>query len=150
ILPPDINEANAIFVATEKGIRFAMAGVKGIGTGVVEAIIQERDKNGPFTSLYNFFKRIDIKRVGKKIVESLIDAGAFDFTGWLRDALKQSVEPMFDAVAKEQADQAKGFMSLFSLMGDSSENLFSTPPEIKRKSLKQENLFKEKALLGFF
>lgn len=150
ILPPDINEANATFVATEKGIRFAMAGVKGIGSGVVEAIIQERDKNGPFTSLYNFFKRIDTKRVGRKVAESLIDAGSFDFTGWLRDALRQSVEPMYEAVAKEQADHAKGFMSLFSLMGETSEDQFSSPPEIKRKSLKQENLFKEKALLGFF
>jgi DNA polymerase-3 subunit alpha len=150
ILPPDINEANLTFVATEKGIRFAMAGIKGVGSGVVEAIIEERNARGPFTSLYNFFKRIDTKRVGKKVVESLIDAGAFDFTGWLRDALRQSVEPMFDAVAKEQADQAKGVMSLFSLLGETNEDLFLTPPEVKRRSLKQENLFKEKALLGFF
>lgn len=150
ILPPDINEANVTFVATEKGIRFAMAGVKGIGTGVVEAIIHARTKEGAFTSLYQFFKRIDTKRVGKKVVESLIDAGGFDFTGWTRDALRQSVEPMFDSVAKEQADRAKGFMSLFELMGESNEDLFASPPEVKRKSLKQENLFKEKVLLGFF
>ncbi|MBA3237991.1 MAG: DNA polymerase III subunit alpha [Parachlamydiaceae bacterium] len=150
ILPPDINEANLTFVATDKGIRFAMAGVKGIGSGVVEAIVQERAKGGPFTSLYNFFKRVDAKRVGRKVVESLIDAGGFDFTGWVRDALRQSVEPMFSAVAKEQADTAKGFLSLFSLIGDTNEDLFSKPPESTRKVLKQENLFKEKALLGFF
>jgi DNA polymerase III subunit alpha len=150
ILPPDINEANSTFVATEKGIRFAMAGIKGIGAGVVDAIIKERNAKGPFTSFYQFFKRMDTKRVGKKVVENLIDAGAFDFTGWLRDALRQSVEPMFDAVAKEQADHSKGVMSLFSLLGESNEDLFSKPPEVKRKSLKQENLFKEKALLGFF
>lgn len=150
ILPPDINEANLTFVATDKGIRFAMAGVKGIGSGVVEAIVQERSKGGPFTSLYQFFKRVDAKRVGKKVVESLIDAGGFDFTEWSRDALRQSVEPMFSAVAKEQADAAKGFLSLFSLIGDCNEELFLKPPEPTRKAYKQENLFKEKALLGFF
>lgn len=150
ILPPDINEANITFVATEKGIRFALAGVKGVGTGVVEAILQARSKEGAFTSLYQFFKRVDSKRVGKKVVESLIDAGGFDFTGWSRDALRQSVEPMFDCVVKEQADRAKGFMSLFELMGESNDDLFTSPPEVRRKSLKQENLFREKVLLGFF
>ncbi len=50
-LPPDVNEANLTFVATEKGIRFAMAGIKGIGTGAVEAIVQERTKGGPYKSL---------------------------------------------------------------------------------------------------
>lgn len=150
ILPPDVNEANLTFVATEKGIRFAMAGIKGIGSGVVEAIVQERSKGGPYKNLYQFFKRTDTKRVGKKVVENLIDAGGFDSTGWLRDALRQSVEPMYDAVAKEQADTAKGFLSLFSLMGENNDELFDKPPEVKRKSLKQDNLFKEKALLGFF
>ncbi len=63
------------------------------------------------------------------MVENLIDAGAFDSTGWLRDALRQSVEPMFEAVAKEQADQSKGFLSLFSLMGETNEDMYDKPPE---------------------
>src|SRR5690348_6211287 len=56
ILPPDINESNKEFVATDKGIRFAMAGIKGVGEGVVECILEERRKKGPFTSLYHFIK----------------------------------------------------------------------------------------------
>ncbi len=56
MLPPDVNEAGEAFQATPQGIRFAMTGIKGVGAGVVEAIIQERKRNGPFTSLYQFFK----------------------------------------------------------------------------------------------
>lgn len=150
MLPPDVNEAGTTFVATPGGIRFAMAGIKGIGSGVVEVIVEERTKGGNFANLYQFFKRIDSKRVGKKVVENLVDAGCFDFTGWSRDALRESVEPIADATAKEQADYAKGFLSLFSRPEDSVEGRFLKPPEVKKTTSKQEALFKEKTLLGFF
>ncbi|MBA2728024.1 MAG: DNA polymerase III subunit alpha [Parachlamydiaceae bacterium] len=151
MLAPDINEAGTTFMATSKGIRFAISGIKGIGTGVVEAIIQERARKGPFTDLYQFFKRIDTKRVGKKAVEGLVEAGCFDFTGWSRDALRESIDAMYDSASKEQADNAKGFMSLFAVAGeDANAGRFAKPPEVRRKTTKQEALFKEKTLLGFF
>jgi len=150
ILPPDVNEAGVTFVATPKGIRFAMSGIKGVGTGVVEAIVEERKRGGPFANFYQFFKRIDTKRVGKKVIENLVDAGSFDFTGWSRDALRESIEPMYEHAAKEQLDKAKGFMSLFSLMGDADEGRFVHPPQVKHKTTKLDGLLKEKTLLGFF
>jgi DNA polymerase-3 subunit alpha len=150
MLPPDVNEAGDSFQATKQGIRFAMTGIKGVGAGVVEAIIQERQRRGPFKSFYEFFKRIDTKKVGKKAIESLVEAGCFDFTGWSRDALLLSIDPIYEAVSKEQKEQALGIMSLFSLMGDSNEARFSLPPEVKHKTSQQEILRKEKALLGFF
>lgn len=150
MLPPDVNEAGLTFVATPKGIRFAMAGIKGIGTAVVEAIIQERARGGPFTDFYNFFKRVDTKKVGKKAIEGLVDAGSFDFIGWSRDQLRETVEPLYEAMAKEQAEAAKGVLSLFSLMGDDVQSRFSKPPQVRNKTGKQELLFKEKTLLGFF
>lgn len=150
MLPPDINEAGATFQATKQGIRFAMTGIKGVGTGVVEAILQERQRRGPFKSFYEFFKRIDTKKVGKKVIESLAEAGCFDFTDWPRDALVLSIDPIYDAVSKEQKEQALGILSLFSLMGDSNESRFSHPPAVKHPTSHQEILRKEKALLGFF
>jgi DNA polymerase-3 subunit alpha len=75
------------FTATTKGIRFAMAGIKGVGEGVVDHILQERALKGGFSSLYDFIRRIDTKKVGKKIIECLIEVGAFDFTEWSRQAL---------------------------------------------------------------
>ena len=151
ILPPDINEAGMTFLASPSGIRFAMAGIKGIGEGIVEAIINERQKNGPFTSLYHFLKRIDTKRIGKKAIESLIDAGGFDFTGWTRDALQLNLEPAYEQASQDQKEAAHGFLSLFSLMGEEAEEQrFLTPPTVKKPRSPYELLLKEKELLGFF
>lgn len=150
ILPPNVNEAGVTFVATSEGIRFAMSGIKGVGTGVVEAIVEEREKRGPFANFYEFFERIDAKRVGKKTIENLVDAGSFDFTGWSRDALRQSIEPMYDTAAKEQKEHKNGVMSLFSLMGEKTSDRFAKPPVVKIKSSKIDILRREKVLLGFF
>lgn len=150
ILPPDVNEAGKEFVATDSGIRFAMSGIKGVGEGVVEAIIDERDKGGPFVTFYDFFKRIDLKRVGKKAIECLVDAGSFDFTGWSRDAMRMSVEQMYDVASTEQKEAASGVMTLFALMGEESGKRFEKPPVVTEPSSKNDILIKEKELLGFF
>jgi DNA polymerase-3 subunit alpha len=150
ILQPDVNEAGEAFQATREGIRFAMTGIKGVGAGVVEAIVAERRKNGPYQSFYDFVKRIDTKRVGKKVIESLVEAGSFDFTGWLRDALSLSIEPIYESVSQEQKEDAAGIISLFSLIGDTNESRFSKPPQVRRPTPRQEVLSKEKELLGFF
>lgn len=150
ILPPDVNEAGKEFVATAEGIRFAMTGIKGVGEGVVEAILEERKARSHFTSFYHFFKRIDIKKVGKKAIEVLVDAGCFDFTGWTRDALKVGIEQMYEHVSKEQKEAASGVMTFFSLLGDDLEKRFEKPPAVTHVTTKTEILKKEKALLGFF
>ncbi|MBS4166106.1 DNA polymerase III subunit alpha [Neochlamydia sp. AcF65] len=150
ILQPDVNEAHATFFATPQGIRFAMAGIKGVGEGVVEAIIKERNKGGPYTSLYQFIKRIDNTKVGKKVIENLVDAGCFDFTSWSRDSLRQSIDPIYETVLKEKQEASAGVLSLFALMGESSESRFMHPPEVKKKTSRLDILLREKELLGFF
>lgn len=150
ILPPDVNESAAEFMATPKGIRFAMGGIKGVGEGVVQAIIEERTKKGPFTSLFDFFKRIDTKKVGKKTVEYLIEAGCFDFTGWTRQEMILGVEPMFVAASKEQKEAARGVIDLFATGENSHEAHFHQPPPTPEKSTKQQILRREKELLGFY
>ncbi len=150
ILPPDVNESGKEFVSAEKGIRFAMNGIKGVGEGVVEAILEERAAKGPFTDFYEFFKRIDLKKVGKKAVECLVGAGAFDFTGWTRDALRMSVEEMYDAASTDQKEKASGVLTFFSLMGEESHTRFKDSPEVVHPSSKADILKKEKELLGFF
>ncbi len=127
-----------------------MTGIKGVGSGVVEADFQERKKGGPFKSFYHFFKRVDLRKVGKKAIENLVEAGCFDFTGWSRDALRESIETMYEAASKEQADAANGFMSLFAKLGDGEEGRFATQPAPRRRSSPLEILLKEKELLGFF
>lgn len=150
ILPPDINEAGKEFKATPQGIRFAMTGIKGVGEGVVLAILEERKKNGAFTALYQFFKRIDAKRVGKKVVEHLIDAGCFDFTLWSRDALKEEIDFMHESAIKEQKEAASGVLNLFAFMGEDLDKRFNQPPQMQKKTAKVDILKREKELLGFF
>ncbi len=150
MLPPDVNEAGTTFVATDKGIRFAMSGIKGIGTAIVEFIVSEREKNGPYKSLYQFIKRTESGKVGKKAIEGLVEAGCFDSTGWTRDQLRLSIEPMFDAAVKEHKEQQAGVMSLFALMGETNEDVFEKPPEVKFPTPKQKIYLKEKEMLGFF
>jgi DNA polymerase-3 subunit alpha len=150
ILPPDVNEAGVDFTATPQGIRFAMTGIKGVGSGVVEAIIEERNRKGPFNSLYQFFKRMDSKKIGKKVVENLVDAGCFDFTTWTRDALRMSVDPLYEIASKEQKEAASGILNLFSSLNQEQESQHTKPPVVKHPTGKQEMLLKEKELLGFF
>lgn len=148
ILPPDVNESGDAFTPAKKGIRFAMTAVKGVGSGVVESIMAERKENGPFTSLYDFIKRIDTHKVGKKVIESLIAAGAFDFTGWNRSELLASVEPMFQIAQKDQRDRMRGEMTFFSLI-EEEDTQFSQPPEVPPIP-KMDILRREKELLGFY
>lgn len=150
ILPPDINEAGKAFVATPQGIRFPLMGIKGIGEGVVEAITRERQRKGPFASLYQFLRRVDTSKIGKKVVEHLVEAGSFDFTSWPRDALRQSIEPMYDTAIQEQQEESMGVLTLFKLMGDTAEARFSNAPEVRNPRSSLELLLKEKELLGFF
>ena len=147
ILPPDVNESGKEFVSTEQGIRFAITAIKGIGEGVVEAIIEERKRGGWFKSLADFLKRTDTKKVGKKAAEHLIEAGCFDFTGWSRQALLVSVDPLFATSSRDQKEAERGVLSLFSLVEEKPSDL---PPEIEEKEDKQKILKREKELLGFY
>jgi len=150
MLPPDVNESFDTFVATSDGIRFALSAVKGVGEGVVEAICKERKRNGHYKTLYDFIQRVDKKSVGKKVIESLVDAGCFDFTSWTRDQLKVSIEPMYTETLRLEKEKQRGVMSLFSLIDGDGDKNFLEPPAIAQKSSRVQQLLKEKELLGFF
>ncbi|MES2344350.1 MAG: DNA polymerase III subunit alpha [Chlamydiota bacterium] len=150
VLPPDINESGKEFTATAQGIRFAMTGIKGVGEGVVESVVEERNQKGPFESLYDFIKRIDVRKVGKKVVEHLIESGCFDFTKWSRQALIESVDPIYLTASREQKEAARGILNLFSLMEDQEENRFLIPPQEKEQVSRQKILRRENELLGFY
>lgn len=150
ILPPDVNEAGKEFTATPQGVRFAITAIKGVGAGVVDAIIAERKKSGHFKTLYDFMRRVDGKKVGKKVIEALVEAGCFDFTGWTRDQMLQSVEPMYDTAQREQKDKAVGALSLFSLLDEDDEGSFKEAPKVTKPRSTIQTLLREKELLGFF
>lgn len=150
ILPPCVNASGDSFVATKEGIRFAMAGIKGIGSAVVESIVRERVARGGFSHFFSFFQRMDIRKVGKKTIENLVEAGCFDTMGWTRDELIASIEPMFDAAVKEREERNQGVLSLFSRLKGGEKTIFTQPPVVAKITPPEKMYIREKELLGFF
>lgn len=148
ILAPDINESGTTFVATKKGIRFALNAIKGVGEGVVISIVEERNANGPFSSLQQLLKRVDTTKIGKKVIEQLIRAGCFDFTGKVRQALIQYLDDCYDGIVKQKKDLSKGILDLFS--GEEEESDDDDVREDIPEMPKLELLQVEKELLGFY
>ena len=120
VLPPDINQSNAEFTPIEDGIRFGLVGVRGVGRYVADAIIAEREANGPYTSLHDFVNRLDSKCYNRKTLEALIKGGAFDSTGYTRKQLMYFVDetPLLEGAAKRQKDRDAGQMDMFALFSE--------------------------------
>ena len=126
VLPPDINSSNAEFTPTDEGVRFGLVGVRGVGANVAEAIIEEREANGPFTSLHDFVNRLDAKCYNRKTLEALIKGGAFDSTGYTRKQLMYFVDetPLLESASKRQKDRESGQVSMFDVFGDDPDSGF--------------------------
>ena len=153
VLGPDINQSFAEFgiVGGEKTIRFGLAGVKGIGKALIEEIvIPERDKNGPFKSVFDFAKRVDSTKFNKKAWEAAIKTGAFDSFGYSRSDLLFNLEAIQAYGSKTQKDTASGQIDLFSMLGKAGE---ISEPEIKPAPVQhttKEQLLWERDLLGLY
>lgn len=127
VLGPDINESYYKFSVNKKGaIRFGMGAIKGVGEGAVEAMVEERKKNGPFTSVFDLSKRVETRAVNKKVYDGLVLAGGFDsFSGIHRaqyfiadDKGQTTIEKILRFGSRYQENQNSAQVSLF---GESSE-----------------------------
>ncbi|MCI0381723.1 MAG: DNA polymerase III subunit alpha [Chlamydiae bacterium] len=147
ILPPDMNESEKFFVATSKGIRFALSAIKGVGEAAIEIILKERKEKGPFQSFPDFINRVNTGKIGKKTIELLIEAGCFDFLNCSRAVLIESSTSLYDKIQKEQKEAAKGVLNLFSL--STTEDL-DISLRASQEVAKIDLLKKEKELLGFY
>ncbi|NCP30848.1 MAG: DNA polymerase III subunit alpha, partial [Armatimonadetes bacterium] len=108
VLPPDINESSVYFTAVGKSeIRFGLAAVKNVGEAAVESIIEARGSD-PFTSLDDFLKKVDSRKVNKRVVESLIKCGAFDSLGVHRAQLLSILDVALSRAASSQRDKEVG------------------------------------------
>lgn len=113
VLPPDINKSYAEFTPDENNIRFGLASIKQVGEIVVEAIINEREENGVFESIYDFCKRVDSKCSNKRVMEGLIKAGAFSNIEKSRKQLLENLEYIVATANKETQAKELGQCSLF-------------------------------------
>lgn len=126
VLPPDINSSNLEFTPTDDGIRFGLAGVRGVGEKVAEEIIKERKLNGEFTSLHDFVNRMDARCYNRKTLEALIKGGAFDSTGYTRKQMMYFIDEtsLLEGASKRQKDRASGQVSMFDMFGDDEDSGF--------------------------
>jgi DNA polymerase-3 subunit alpha len=112
VLPPDINRSGLSFTVVGKSMRFGLGAVKNVGTNAIEAILEARNE-AEFASLFDFCERVDLRRVNKRVIESLIKCGAFDSTGAARSALMEGLEAASNYGQKIQEEKSSAQVSLF-------------------------------------
>ncbi len=123
ILPPDLNESQRDFAISGENIRFGMAAIKNVGLSAVDSIISVR-KEGKFASFMDFLNRVDLRKVNKRVIESLIKCGAFDSLRYKRNQLMQHYEEAMEEAQRNQKERQSNQSSFFDQLnsGVSSEN----------------------------
>jgi DNA polymerase-3 subunit alpha len=139
ILPPDINLSGSEFRVVGNSIRFGLSAVKGVGAAAIESIVEARDEGGPFASIADFTGRADTRKVNKKVLESLVKAGAFDSLGINRAAAMDSVATILNGAGSRSTGQQ-------SIFGD---EMFDPEPLVEEWD-EAELLRNEKESLGFY
>ncbi len=150
-LPPDVNESSVSFRVVKDHIRFGLAAVKNVGESAVKAILEARENSGQFTSFYDFCKRVDLRVVNRRVIESLIKCGTFDSMKVKRSQLMAILDQVMELAQQAQKAAQGRQMSLFSInsaMDEKSGNGITLPnipewPESQR-------LMEEKEVLGFY
>ncbi|MDQ6861184.1 MAG: DNA polymerase III subunit alpha, partial [Verrucomicrobiota bacterium] len=148
ILPPDVNRSALKFTPeNQSAIRYGLAAIKNVGEGAMEAAIAERERGGDFDSLEDFCRRLDSKVANRKMLESLVKCGAFDFIGRDRADLFACIEESLAAASASHRDRASGQVSLFD---DIPAPVAKTGSRAVTPWTKHETLAAEKELLGFY
>ena len=153
VLPPDINESLSDFTASVGHIRFGMAAVKNVGVGAVEAIIEARKKGEKYPSFQDFSQRVDLRRVNKRVLESLIKCGAFDSLGHKRLGLFNCYEETMNSVQKLRKSKASSQVSLlegFDTTTGGGIRYGAAHPSDDVEWDHKELLLHEKEALGFY
>ncbi len=155
IYPPDINKSKAFFSVENGGIRYGLSGLKGVGMGVINLIIEEREKNGEYKNFQDFITRSNSAVLNKKCLDSLILGGAFDCFGYNRSQLSAVYEQMVEKTNKDRKQRESGQFSIFDVFGGTeSTRDIDNFDEIKIPDIKEFNknakLKFEKDVLGIY
>ena len=155
VLPPDVNESLLDFSVVDGKIRFGLAAIKGVGAGVIEGILAEREAEGPFESLFDFCSRVDKGSINKRTIEALVKSGAFDSIGpelesqyigaicESRARLFESIDAAVERGARAQHDAEVGQSNLFGMMTEDVRD------EVLDDSYAEARPWSERALLDF-
>jgi len=152
VLAPDVNESRAYFTPVGDKIRFGLAAVKNVGEKAVEVILESRSQAGPFESLFDFCRRVDMTAVNRRVIESLIKCGAFDGTHVSRARMTGALDDAMKAGQAHQRDQSSNQIDIFAMLGTPAKGA-NKPGDVYPQVTEwtsQETLAFEKEALGFY
>lgn len=151
VVSPDINHGYAYFSTKDNEIMYGLAAIKNVGKNVIDKIVEEREKNGEFKSLTDFYERMESKDTNKRSIESLILAGAFDCFGAKRSQYMAVYKQIADGIAMNKKKNIAGQIDLFGMAMDTEEpvttqDILPNVPEFDMKEI----LNYEKEVLGIY
>ena len=150
VLPPHVNHSFDYFTVEKGNVRYGLGGIKNVGKNAIEAIVVSRKEGGLFTDLFDFCSRIDMHSINKRMLESLIMAGAMDFPGAERAGMTVAIDQAVEYAQSKQKEKDTGQFSLFGDAGFAEQS--ETKPALPKIApwKRMEQLTKEKSVLGFW
>src|SRR5262245_39831660 len=150
VQPPDVNVSAVQFSVAGDTIRFGLAAIKNVGEAAMESILATRKQDGPFKSLDDFCARVDLRLVNRRVVESLIKAGAFDSLGLPRAHLMAGVDAALETGQRQQREKSEGQASFFDLLPTPVAPPKAEPIAVVSEWDSDQRLEFEKEVLGFY
>jgi DNA polymerase-3 subunit alpha len=150
VLPPDVNASGVQFTVDGERIRFGLAAIKNVGEAAMESILATRRQDGPFRSLEDFCARVDLRLVNRRVLESLVKAGAFDSFGLPRAHLMAHLDAALEAGQRQQRERAEGQASFFDLLPAAPAPAPVEPVPVTPEWDDDQRLGFEKEVLGFY
>jgi DNA polymerase-3 subunit alpha len=149
VLPPDVNESHPDFTVVGDKIRFGLAAVKNVGLAAIQSILSAREEKGNFTSLAEFCLKVDLRKVNKRVIESLVKCGAFESLGFSRAQLLAGLEEAMEWAQSVEREKANRQITMF---GGFQNGGRKTEPRLPGVPAWPENqrLAAEKETLGFY
>jgi DNA polymerase-3 subunit alpha len=150
IQPPDVNVSAVRFSVAGDTIRFGLAAIKNVGEAAMESILRARAEAGPFKSLEDFCARVDLRLVNRRVIESLVKAGAFDSLGLSRAHLLAHTDAGLETGQRQQRDRAEGQASFFDLLPAAPPAPNAAAAVVVEEWDPDQRLAFEKEVLGFY
>ncbi|KKM88238.1 hypothetical protein LCGC14_1260740, partial [marine sediment metagenome] len=150
VLPPDVNHSKIKFTVEDaKTIRYGMGAIKGVGESALAGIVSEREQGDEFASLYDFCRRVDMKKINRRVMASLVKAGAFDSLGGHRASLEASLTKAIHIAEQHRRDKDSGQNDLFGL-NPQADDVEDEPLELAAEWTEEHLLQAEKDTLGLY
>ena len=150
VLPPNVNKSDTHFTVDGENIIFGLGAIKGLGEGASNAIISDREKNGPYKDMPDLLERVG-DSLNSRAIEALVRCGAFDFTGYRRSQMIATIQDAITCAAARRKDKESGQTSLFDMLSGNEADEFNSivMPDLEELDF-GEMLKDEKHLLGFY